>query len=266
LSILTLLTRLVGSWILSILYHVTIMGGSDETATDTEPLAIIATVSEAPFRNLRRTRLVDQVAEQLRDLIISGAIAPGSPLMQEELSERLGVSRTPLREAFRVLERDGLVRTARTSHTVQVVEFSDREITDLYQVRSALDGLAAGLAARQGLDQDEHASLTSHAVRMAKSLQPWDTKSFILAHIDFHLGIVQASRNERLAGLSSIFRISGQMLYSRLSDNIERMNRSVTEHFTILQAIADRDEVRAEAAARAHIEQALRAWDSSSID
>src|SRR5215212_4073666 len=106
---------------------------------------------------MRRVPLVQQIAEQLRALIIDGTIPPGTPLLQEKVAAELGVSRTPLREAFRILEQDGLVRVSRTTGTVEVIQLTPLDAAQLYQLREVIDGLAARLAASRHLEQAQAA-------------------------------------------------------------------------------------------------------------
>jgi DNA-binding GntR family transcriptional regulator len=213
----------------------------------------------APLR--KAERLVDQVVEHLRLLILHGDIEPGESLKQEELAERLGVSRTPLREAFRILERDGLVEAGARTNTVRVVELSPQDAVDLYQVRGALDAVAARLAAeRRPANEAQVVGLARYVTEMADAMRPFDTRRYTDAHVAFHLGIVAASGNKRLQQLESVFRISAQMLYRRIGTNVERMERSNGEHREILTAISEGDPVTAERRAREHIERAIEAW------
>src|SRR4051794_28051850 len=99
----------------------------------------------------RMPRLVDEVVSRLRDNIIDGTIPAGSRLPQVALAEQLGVSRTPLREALRVLESEGLLRTADNNRTVEVVQVTPDDLRDMYELREVIDGLAARLAAGKGL-------------------------------------------------------------------------------------------------------------------
>ncbi len=93
-----------------------------------------------------RVRLVDEVADELRERIYSGSYALGSKLRQEELAEELQVSRTPLREALRVLESEGLLHSE-PGRGVRVVPADVKKFLAAYQLREVIDGLAARLAA-----------------------------------------------------------------------------------------------------------------------
>src|SRR5438093_10908651 len=105
------------------------------------------------LKPFERTRLVDEVTDRLRSLILDGTLPPGQPLLQISLSEQLGVSRTPLREALRVLENEGFVRISNGNNTLEVVELSPQEMVEMYELREVVDGLAARLAAKRGIDQ-----------------------------------------------------------------------------------------------------------------
>ena len=208
----------------------------------------------------RQPRLVDQITEQLRDLIISQQLPPGSLLKQDSLAAQLGVSRTPLREAFRVLEREGLVRTVGSSNTIEVVHITEQDVRELYQIREVLDGLVARLVVANGLDDEHYANLKKHAVSMRRATSPVDARTFIHAHVEFHLGLVRATNNARLYQLEWLFRLSTQMLYEDLASNPKRMKSSAREHEELLELVRRGDERAAEDSARAHIRNAFDTW------
>src|SRR4029453_5215247 len=98
-----------------------------------------------------RPRLVDDVTNRLRQMIVDGTLSAGQPLLQIELSKKLGVTRPPLRGAFRVLEHEGFVRATNGNNTLEVIGLSNEEMTEIYQYREVIDGLAARLAAKRGI-------------------------------------------------------------------------------------------------------------------
>src|SRR5690348_13675855 len=102
-----------------------------------------------PIPLVPRARIVEEVLHRLRDAILSNRIPPGERLVQTELAEYFGVSRTPLREALRLLQRDGLVRVADGNGTVEVVRLSREDMIELYAIREVIDGLAARTMAEQ---------------------------------------------------------------------------------------------------------------------
>jgi DNA-binding GntR family transcriptional regulator len=211
---------------------------------------------------LRRSRLFDEVTDHLRDLILSGQIPPGTQLLQIELAHQLGVSRTPLREAFRILERDGLIRVSNGNKTVEVVSLADEDAIETYEVREVLDGLAARLAAQKGLTKAMERRLSSDLDKMDDAIDPLVLARYSNAHADFHLGIVEASANGRLLALGPIIRLSSQMVLSRRTqleqagnaeplDNLLRMGNA--DHRLVLERILAGDAHGAENAARRHV-------------
>ena len=212
---------------------------------------------------VQKTRLVDTVADQLRDLILEGTISPGTRLVQEQLAEKLGVSRTPLREAFRILERENLVRVLPKNNTVEVIQLTGKDALELYQVREMVDGLAARLAAGGSTDR----ATRPHLERLTRVVQrieaaPFEIRNFINAHTEFHLRIAQLCGNAHLLQFSSVIRISTQMLYPRMRTGSERITQSVNEHAKILDAVLQGRAADAETLARAHIRAAMDFWFS----
>jgi len=229
-------------------------------------------MSDALVRpRLRRTRLVDEVTTRLRELILTDQLEPGVLIRQVELAEQLGVSRTPLREAFRILESDGLVRTSNGNNTMEVVRLSVDEIRQLYEVREVLDGLAARLLAERRLTRDETEQLRGSLEVMKASSNPYDPAQYGPAHAQFHCGICNACGNQRLQAYGSVIRLSSQSLARRLvvlsSDTASEPEREFVrvalveaerEHREIFELIAAGDGRGAEVAARRHIRRTIR--------
>lgn len=224
---------------------------------------------DSAIRPLTRSRLVDSVTEQLRDLILGNAIAPGTQLLQIDMAERLGVSRTPLREAFRILEREGLVRVSNGNNTIEVVDFTVDEIREYYELREVLDGLAARLAAKRGLPDDIAETLEEYCQTMQTwSGENFDPPHFYSAHSDFHTLIVRAAGNSQLEGMSPFFRMSTHMLARRMGSADEQRHDETqsilaeanNDHLAIYEAIKQGDARAAEAAARRHIRKSLNSW------
>jgi GntR family transcriptional regulator of vanillate catabolism len=209
---------------------------------------------------VKRAPLVQQIAEQLRALIIDGTIPPGTPLLQEKVAAELRVSRTPLREALRILEQDGLVRVARATGTVEVVRLTPEDVNHLYQLREVIDGLAARLAASQPMRPELQDELRQLADRIVWSVNPFNTREFLEVHTAFHLGVVAASRNTWMSQVDHLVRISSHMLYPVLRTGTERMAASAAEHVGILEAILDGQPELAEELARDHIRRARQFW------
>jgi GntR family transcriptional regulator of vanillate catabolism len=221
----------------------------------------------AELTPLTRVRLVDEISERIRAYILDGALMPGQQLRQVELAERLGVSRTPLREAFRVLERDGFVRIASSNHTVEVVDFTTQELIELYEVREVVDGLAARCCARTGLTSEVVASLADCVAVMEGAIEPLDTSRYTDAHVLFHTALVTECGNRRVGDLLPVVRLTSSSSVARITRKLytegshwsveEILHRQFTvgnsHHRAIFDAVTGREAARAEELARLHI-------------
>lgn len=198
-----------------------------------------------------RIRLVDEVAEELRERIYSGAYKPGAPLRQEQLAEDLQVSRTPLREALRMLEREGLVDTEH-GRGVRVVSADLPKLLAAYQLREVLDGLAARLAAASPAD-GRRTSLERLIDSQRSALDPWQPARYTRANVEFHTAVVALADNEYLTAQLPIVRMTSQVFTPTRLLEVERATTAVAQHREIAAAIIAGDGETAERLARAHI-------------
>ena len=196
--------------------------------------------------------LVDQVYRSLLDAISEGAMAPGERIMQEDIAEQLAVSRQPVLQALRLLKKDGFVLDA-PGRGVLVAPLDVERLAQIYQVRSALDGLAARLAARARYQMDPQ--LIRQGRLAARSHQ---VKAMVVADAQFHAAIYAASGNPLIAQSAQLHwqhirRAMGAVL------QVSTMRESIwDEHEAIAQAISAGDEDRAETLIREHGEDANR--------
>ena len=199
--------------------------------------------------------LGERVYKSLRDLILSQAYPPGSKLNVEQLCKNLGVSRTPVWDAMRRLETEGLVSTV-ARHGVFVLNYGADKVRDLFAVRGALEALAAGEAARR-LDADGRRALEATIVRLEEAARAVDVEAYSRAAIDFHDGVLAASRNQVLHRL--LQNVYAQILVLRLRSLYlpERLASSVAEHRAICAAVTAGDADRAERLSRAHSDHVL---------
>jgi GntR family transcriptional regulator, vanillate catabolism transcriptional regulator len=223
-----------------------------------------------------RIRLVDDVVHQLRQDIVSGRLPAGTQLLQVDLARQLGVSRTPLREALRILEHDGLLHTSNNNRTVEVVTVNSARLRDMYEVREVVDGLAARLAARQALSPEAIAEANHLLDEMAAAAKPYDPMRRTAAHSEFHAFFVRHASNDTLEGFLPLIRLSSAALYLPFlydPDAVELVNsgKIVTHkqlldeaqhsHSEVLKAVVARQPAKAEAAARRHIRRTLAGVD-----
>lgn len=203
-----------------------------------------------PVSALVHESLGERVYKTVRDLIVGQLYSPGSKLNVERLCRDLGVSRTPVWDAMRRLEAEGLVETV-PRLGVFVLNYSHERIHELFAVREALEGLAARSAAER-LEPADLAGLVATAGRLAAAAAAPDLEQYSRDAIDFHNAIVAAARNQALARL--LENVYAHMLVLRLQSLHEpdRLALSLAEHSEILAAIAARDPERAETVARRH--------------
>lgn len=199
----------------------------------------------------RYEQLVDGATEALREAIVSGRLRPGQRLVQQQLAEQLGISRTPLREALRRLEQQGLV-TAVGGRGLAVTELSAEALLDSYDVREVLDGLAARLAATR-MSPGELAELRALHRRCQQAVEEWNPEAWLAANTAFHRRIQNSAHSPALERAMPVGRMSGQLLFPGVFLHQERARTALAEHAAVLEALRARDGEAAEAAARAHV-------------
>jgi DNA-binding GntR family transcriptional regulator len=192
------------------------------------------------FENLT---LWQRVYEHLREEILSEHLEPGAELLEVPLSEELGVSRGPIREAIGRLAAEGLV-TVRPRRGAVVRSLSKDEFLELYQVREALEMLAVRLAVPK-LEPDDVAQLEQLIEAMSGHAERDEVTEFFAANLAFHGRLFAASGNTKLQELYA--QLLGQMGRFRMRSLTLRGNlqRSVAEHRAILRAAKRGDADRA---------------------
>ena len=194
-----------------------------------------------------RTRIV----EELKERIISGELPTGARLHERNLSNELGVSRVPMREAILTLGAQGLLEM-RPRIGAFVKPLTKAYVEDLFAVRLALEPLAASLAALNRTD--EHLGELERLLREEQSaLAAGDDKRGSLANADFHLVILRASRNDLLYSIIAPLHSQIQRLFRRTIVNIS--DQLTVDHEHTLAAIRDRDAARAAELARRHVDE-----------
>jgi DNA-binding GntR family transcriptional regulator len=200
------------------------------------------TADRRPAR-LENLTLWQRVYEYLREEILSERLQPGTELQEVALSEELGVSRGPIREAIGRLAAEGLV-TVRPRRGALVRSLSKDEFLELYQVREALEMMAVRLAVPK-LEAGDLGELEELIGIMSRHAERGEVTEFFEANVAFHARLFEASGNERLQELYG--QLVGQMGRYRMRSLTLRGNlqRSVTEHSAILRAAKHGDADRA---------------------
>jgi len=205
------------------------------------------------FRNSGTT--AEAVYSTLRHCIVLGDLAPGERLRSDGLATKLGVSRTPVREALRKLEAEGLVAVSPRLGLV-VREISEQDLSEIFVIREALEAAAARLAAENGTSA-EIADIRELLEDMEAVRQRGQLEGFRELTAEFHLCVCRASHNSRL--LRMLKDLLDQVRHLKTSTLfIEgRAAEALQEHRELLLALEARDPERAEAVARAHRRKTL---------
>ncbi|MFN0186725.1 MAG: FCD domain-containing protein [Aquabacterium sp.] len=194
---------------------------------------------------LREHSLATLAQQELERRIVSGEIATGTKLNEVDVAGMLGVSRGPVREAFRALGQAGLVRVEK-NRGVFVRQVSLEEANEFYEVRAALEGLIGRLAARR-IGSDELEQLRGIVRRMQQVEKTRKADAYFVLNVEFHDLMARAARNNALLanyrGVVNQLDLYRRATISRSTDNIPL---STQEHEAIVHAVAARDEVLAE--------------------
>lgn len=198
--------------------------------------------------------LRDLVLEAIREAIMNGSLQPRERLMEIQLAEELGVSRTPVREALRKLELEGfIVMVPRKG--AYVSDLSMKDIADVFEIRAALEGLAAALAAER-ITEDELEAMERLLVEKGEAIQQDNIDKLVEVDTKFHEAMYKASRNERLSSIISNLREQIQRFRLTSLSVPGRKKESLEEHRNIVEAIQARDVQLARQLAQEHIENA----------
>ncbi len=193
--------------------------------------------------------------EELRALIFSGALPPGSDHLETELATRLNMSRTPVREAALILSSQGLLEL-RPRKGVRILPISATDMREIYDVLTELESLAAERAATSGHPHSALAALTTATEDMETALAAEDRLAWAKADDDFHRELVHLGDNARVAHIVAM--MSDQVRRARAVTLFIRPtpSQSNADHRGVLNAIRDGDAQAARRIHRAHRQQA----------
>jgi DNA-binding GntR family transcriptional regulator len=200
---------------------------------------------------IQRRYLHDEVADRLRELILSGELEPKARINELELCERFGTSRTPLREAIKILSSEGLVELL-PNRGARVATLTAAEIDDMVQVVAGLEAIAAELACIRAT-ADEIESIARQTETMVTSWKRRDETAYLTTNRAIHEAIMRASRNGAL-----------EAIYLSLSSRIQRMRytahktpeqwqRAMDEHIAMVVHLKARDGIKLAQVMKDHI-------------
>lgn len=187
----------------------------------------------------RHQTLREKILETIRDAILKGTLKPGEKVAEPELAERFGISRTPIREAFRQLESEGYLTVIPRKGAV-VAALSEKDVQEFYAIKSILEGYAAELAAER-LSGKEIERLVTINERLRKLEKEGDVKAFFRVHNEFHELFLKASGNSKLYELIQQLGLKFNRLRMASLSVEGRMAISVAEHDRLLEAFRKQD-------------------------
>ena len=199
-----------------------------------------------------------QVYNVLREAILKGELMIGEKITEMEIADELSVSRTPVREAFRMLEQEELINIIPQQGVFVAGIETKKEIDDIFQLRTELEGLAAYLAA-QNIDEKQKELLKEYTEELEECIEHNDQRGCIRVDVAFHRIIKEASNNKWLEKfLDTLFEQATRFRRSSFSRQ-GRMKEFLAEHKELAEAIASGDADRARKCAEDHIRAA---WQS----
>jgi DNA-binding GntR family transcriptional regulator len=212
-----------------------------------------------PIERIRRKTLAERLRMQLSDDIVRGELAPGIPLDEAALAERFQVSRTPVREAIRLLAASGLV-DARPHRSAIVARPDKGQLLGMFETLCELEALCAGFAAER-MTPGERAGLEKIHASLAPVVRDGEAQGYYELNDDFHSAIYAGSHNAYLERLTTQTRARIAPFSRAQFRNLGRLGKSYREHDGIVQAILRGSRKEAADAMRAHIETVYNAYE-----
>lgn len=194
------------------------------------------------FSKIKPRSLRTEVVDMLRDAIVSGKIKPGEHLKESAIAEQMSVSRIPVREAFRQLEQEGLIISIPNQGSFVKV-FNEKDIQEIFTLRSALESLACELVLGNGLLQPEDLEhLEGYIEQQREAIEARDFDLLTQLDMDFHEFICEKSESERLLKTWRSLRAQIQVLFHQRFRTYEWIPQTVeVDHSAILEALRQGD-------------------------
>jgi len=201
--------------------------------------------------------LYEEVADQLRVRIFAHELAPGTWIDEQTLAKEFGISRTPLREAIKVLAAEGII-TMKLRRGAYVTEVNRGDLEQIFTILSLLEGQAAKEAATKAQEKDLN-ELDDMHLRLEKAAADRNLDQFFEVNVRFHERIIAIANNPWMTGVIADLR---KVLKLQRKDSLSRTGRlqsSLSEHREILKVLLERDPIAAEQAMRTHLARGLEA-------
>jgi DNA-binding GntR family transcriptional regulator len=198
-----------------------------------------------------KASLHNEAVARIRDMIMEGRLEPGSKVSEKELCELFGISRTPLREALKVLATEGLI-VLLPNRGARVARLTGKDMADLFQVMGEMEGLAGELACAKITDEAVNEISARHHEMLAHHARG-DRSAYFAANQAIHEAIIAAADNSVLTVMYESLR--GRIRPARFMANVtrERWDQAVREHGEILEVLSRRDGVRLRGLLQEHL-------------
>lgn len=206
-------------------------------------------LSKVNFNDYKPLR--DVIFNTIREAIIAGELKPGERLMEVQLADKMGVSRTPVREAIRKLELEGLVEMI-PRKGAHVAEVSVKDIMDVLEIRASMDGLATALAAKR-ITPEEIKELKHVYSQFVTNVEKENVNGTIKKDAEFHDVIYRASRNDKLLQISNNLKEQVQRFRVIYLKGFGSTGDIIKEHEQIIEAITTKNPEMAQKIAYEHI-------------
>jgi DNA-binding GntR family transcriptional regulator len=189
--------------------------------------------------SIPRSALHEQVAQRLRQMLVEGRIAPGAKLNERELSELLKVSRTPLREAIKMLAAEGLVELLPNRGAI-AVSLNEADVLNTFEVMAGLEAMAGEFAA-QRITPEELAEVQAMQFEMMAAYTRKDLSAYYAVNARIHSAIAAAAKNPVLSTVYTQVNARLQALRFRSNQDGEKWKRAVKEHEKMIEALVAHD-------------------------
>ena len=218
-------------------------------------MSALLPAAEPVSRTLAPRALYQEVADRLRQQIYDRTLEPGSWIDEMKLAQQFGISRTPLREALKVLAVEGLV-TMKLRRGAYVTEVSRDDVAQVYHLLALLESDAAAAVAERA-DDAQRARLRQLHARLEKQVRQRD--AFFAANEQFHMALLEIAGNRWALQIVTDLRKVMKLNRHHSLFKQGRLSDSLAEHRALMEAIAERDAAKARALMRAHFEHGLEA-------
>jgi len=205
--------------------------------------------------------IADQVFKLLRQHIVTGKIRPNQRLIEAGIAKKLGVSRTPVREALKRLEMSGYANSS-TNNGLVVIEHTAEEMQHLFEIREALETMAVKLACQRATKEQIDKAVSCYN-QMVEAIMNRKYDEYTMLHSQFHEALYSPCGNEQLLSLIQTFRHQYfnqrlAQLYNRVFNNTLDTRNQIQRHRKILEALRERNANKAEKALSRHLKSTLK--------